>query len=1010
MTTLKFQPRALLAFGVPILFVLIALPLPATQVVGTITGQVQDGRTGQPVASVQIFIADLDLGALSQANGRFLFQNVPAGTHTVTVERIGYGTVSREVTLSAGETAVENFNLTEAALALDEIIVTGTAGGTRRRAIGNDVTRLDVVDIQAMSPVVNMEQVLSARVPGLLMRPQSGHVGGGAGVIRIRGSSSIGLGNDPIIYIDGVRVNTQRRAERRTSMSRLDDINPEDIASIEVIKGPAAATLYGTEAANGVIQIITKRGTEGEPTFDASVELGANWMRDPYSETKSYTNWGYSTTGELLSMNMLRAYEERHGGQSLLQYGPIQKYSLSVAGGTPQFRYFASANHIDQEGIVDWNSDKRSTGRLSLSITPSDRLDITLNTSVMTGETKEPGTFWGQTMRGSPRTAADHGGVENRLNGWGSFAPDEYREFQDDRTGVERSNITLQVSFNPVDWLQNRLTVGRDLSDEWTWNLDLREPEPALSFFGDGLGGKSIAEVETKLITFDYSGTATFDLTQQLGSATSIGLQYYGKEQWSRSASGDEFATAALTTVGATAVQDGSEDLIENVTLGFYVQEQFDWEDRIFVTGAVRFDDNSAFGRNFDAAVYPKVSATWVLSEESFWDFDLVNMFRARAAWGQAGQQPDVFDAQRLYEAVPGTGNIPFLTPTSFGNEDLGPEKSDELEVGFDTGLWNDRVEVAFTYYTKRTTDAIVDRAVAPSFGIPGRQLINVGKVVNWGSELLLDVDVLTGNPLQWNMRFSFATMNNEIKNLGGAERIGVYRSRFHVEGYPLSSFFAEKVVSADLDLFTPPLTNVAKNILCDGGTGPDGLSMGGQPVDCDDAPLVFWDNPEPTWSVNVMNTWTLLQDTRFFAVIQAQGGNLSMSDGIGARMTSWKNTLGANKSDDPILLGQLEVARRPVGYYNAGYIALNEVGVQYQLPSAWAARIGGSRASMNASVRNLAMLWRADDFGLIGRDTGSAERILDPRVSRGDQDFQGTQDTQLPLTMMAIVKFRITF
>ena len=584
------------------------------------------------------------------------------------------------------------------------------------------------------------------------------------------------------------------------SMSRLDDINPEDIASIEVIKGPAAATLYGTEAANGVIQIITKRGTEGEPTFDASVELGANWMRDPYSETKSYTNWGYSTTGELLSMNMLRAYEERHGGQSLLQYGPIQKYSLSVAGGTPQFRYFASANHIDQEGIVDWNSDKRSTGRLSLSITPSDRLDITLNTSVMTGETKEPGTFWGQTMRGSPRTAADHGGVENRLNGWGSFAPDEYREFQDDRTGVERSNITLQVSFNPVDWLQNRLTVGRDLSDEWTWNLDLREPEPALSFFGDGLGGKSIAEVETKLITFDYSGTATFDLTQQLGSATSIGLQYYGKEQWSRSASGDEFATAALTTVGATAVQDGSEDLIENVTLGFYVQEQFDWEDRIFVTGAVRFDDNSAFGRNFDAAVYPKVSATWVLSEESFWDFDLVNMFRARAAWGQAGQQPDVFDAQRLYEAVPGTGNIPFLTPTSFGNEDLGPEKSDELEVGFDTGLWNDRVEVAFTYYTKRTTDAIVDRAVAPSFGIPGRQLINVGKVVNWGSELLLDVDVLTGNPLQWNMRFSFATMNNEIKNLGGAERIGVYRSRFHVEGYPLSSFFAEKVVSADLE------------------------------------------------------------------------------------------------------------------------------------------------------------------------------------------------------------------
>ena len=1008
MTTLKFHPRALLAFAVPILFVLIALPLRATQVVGTITGQVQDARSGEPVTSVQIFIAGLNVGALTEANGRFLFQNIPAGTHTLTVERIGYGTVNREVTLSAGETAVENFNLNEAALALDEIIVTGTAGGTRRRAIGNDVTRLEVTDIQAMSPVVNMEQVLSARVPGLLLRPQSGHVGAGAGVIRIRGSSSFGLANDPIVYIDGVRVNTQRKAERRTSMSRMDDINPEDIASIEVIKGPAAATLYGTEAANGVIQIITKRGTEGEPTFDASVELGAHWMRSPYSSTKSYTNYGLSSTGELLSMNPLRAYEERHGGQSLLQNGPIKKFSLSVSGGSPQFRYFASANHIDQEGIVDWNFDKRSSGRLSLSITPNDRLDITLNTSVMTGEVKEPGTFWGQAMRGSPRTAADHGGAENLLNGWGNFPPDAYRTFQDDRTGVERSNISLTLSFNPVDWLQNRLVVGRDISDQWSWGLDIREPDPAIAFFGDGLGGKSLAELETTLITFDYAATATFDLTEQLGSATSVGLQYYGKEEWSRNASGDEFATAALTTVGATAVQDGDEDLIENVTVGVYVQEQFDWEDRIFVTGAVRFDDNSAFGTNFDAAVYPKFSGTWVLSEESFWDLGLVNMFRARAAWGKAGQQPDVFAAQRLYRAVPGTGDVPFLTPTSFGNVDLGPEKSSELEVGFDTGLWNDRVEVGFTYYTRRTTDAIVDRAVAPSFGIPGRQLINVGKVSNWGTETLVDVDVLTGNPLQWNMRFSFATMKNEIKKLG-ADRIGVYRSRFHVEGYPLSSFFSYRVLSADL------INGRPENIMCDGGTGPDGLSMGGQPVDCNDrsttlAPLVFWDNPEPTWSFNWASTWTLFEDLRFFAVIEAQGGNTQMSDGIGARMTSWRNTLGANKRDDPILLAHLQLERSPVGYFDAGYIALNEVGVQYQLPSAWVARIGGSRGSVNASFRNLAMLWRADDFGLIGRDTGSAERVLDPRVSRGDLDFQGTQDTQLPLTTMAIIKFRVSF
>ena len=168
--------------------ILIATTGLMAQQAGTITGRVSDSQTGLPLVSVQVFIQSLDLGGLSQQNGRYLLQNVPVGTHELSVARIGYGTVTQQVTVGGGQTVELNFELAEAALALDEIIVTGTAGGTQRRAIGNAVERMDVAAIQEIAPVTNIEQMLSARVPGLSMQSAGGTIGGGQGQIRIRGS------------------------------------------------------------------------------------------------------------------------------------------------------------------------------------------------------------------------------------------------------------------------------------------------------------------------------------------------------------------------------------------------------------------------------------------------------------------------------------------------------------------------------------------------------------------------------------------------------------------------------------------------------------------------------------------------------------------------------------------------------------------------------------------------------------------------------------------------------
>ncbi len=249
---------------------------------GTISGYVRDSRTLQPVATAQVFVPSVGIGGLTRVDGSYTLANVPPGSQVVQVQRIGYEAVSQTVNVVTGQSIVLNFELSREALALDEIVVTGTAGGTQRRAVGNVVERVNMTDIVDVSPAVTLEQSIGARVPGMIVIPGSGQAGGDAGAIRIRGSSSSALPNDPIIYVDGIRINSERAYPgSQSAISRLNDINPADIESIEVIKGPAAATLYGTEASNGVIQIITKRGASGAASFDLSIETGAAWLSDP---------------------------------------------------------------------------------------------------------------------------------------------------------------------------------------------------------------------------------------------------------------------------------------------------------------------------------------------------------------------------------------------------------------------------------------------------------------------------------------------------------------------------------------------------------------------------------------------------------------------------------------------------------------------------------------------------------------------------------------------------------
>ncbi len=954
-------------------FLLFFAPL-SLQGQGVVTGQVQTVELGQPLPAVQVFIAELDLGVVTQPNGSYSLQNVPAGTHTLVAERIGYRTVSQQVTVGANQTVVVNFDLVAAALQLDEVVVTGTPGGTQRRAIGNAVERLDAAALVEVRPVSHVEDMLGTRLPGVMLLSGGGGglAGLDAGAIRIRGSQSVGLANDPIVFVDGIRMNSDHSLEAggsRTSgtISRLNDINPNDIESIEVIKGPAAATLYGTEASNGVIQIITKRGQAGAVRFDATAELGTVWFRNPLEELP--TNFGtHPTTGQVLSHHLYQQ-ELDLGNGPIFDYGLLQRYNISAQGGSDVFRYFASINRNNDSGILPTSWDRRTRSRVALTVVASDQLTLDLDASYLSGETGKAGNIYSDIVAGSAASSAYAGGLDSFRRGFKSRPPEEWHSGLRDIVEVHRNTWSLQANYQPRDWFTSRAVVGTDFTDQVNNDLIFRQENfPAGTWGSTGRGQIDVRREETQNLTVDYAGTVSLALTDRINSATSVGFQYYRKQLVTTEASGEEFVSRPLTTLSAAASTESDGDFLENSTVGLYVQQQFDLDQRIFLTAALRGDDNSAFGTDYDAAYYPKVSATWVLSEEPFWDFDLVNQFRLRGAWGAAGRQPDVFAAQRLYTSVAGVGDRPVLTPAEFGNADLGPERGEELELGFDATLWDERVEVTYTRYQRTTKDAIVRRPVAPSAGFPGSQFVNVGQLSSWGNELSVGTELVRREGISGRLDVVFATMENRVDDLGeGLDRLAFRRTRYAVEGFPLTGQHERMVVNAE---FVSGNSGALKNVLCDGGIASGGGYLpGGPAVDCSDAPLVYYGrNAEPTWQLTVTPSLQI-GDVYLYANISALGGHMITREDINARMTSWRNTEVANTLENPIAQahrGGQGIARGPLGFYNAGFARLREVGAQYVFPGAVAELIGASRASVAVSAGNLALLWQESKKTLI--------------------------------------------
>lgn len=976
----------------------------------TLTGTVVDAQTQRPLSGAQITVAGTTLGTITNAQGRYLIANVPGGDREVRAQLLGYGSQALTATLTAGQTTRLDFALSQSAIELDAVVVTGTAGGTQRRAVGNSVSSVDASRVTEAAPIRSTAELLQGRSPGLTLMQPSGTPGTSTN-IRIRGAGSLSAGTSPVFYVDGVRMTAGSQggwSVSGQSTSALDAINPEDIESIEVIKGPAAATLYGADAAGGVVQIITKKGRRGDQPiqWNAKIETGQSEWGSDFPEQWTLCSparirqaSAYASTGDYpvgsypgcVGVDSLAPANERLISSSMLRDDPralrtgdIRSYSLSARGGGETFSFYFSGDRDEEEGIFHNSDFGRTTGRANFNVYPSQTLDVGVSASFTRSNTRLPNndnSSWGM-LRNILRSPAGRQGTYEI--GYLGLAPEQINAY-DNRTRAERVILGTNVNYRPFSWFRHRLNAGIDMNERLAtlfFPIDRGNPPAYGSTNARGFIGQYAPN--TRNYTVDYAGTIAIPVNEELTTETAFGMQLNAYRFEALEATGTGLISNEVRLVGNAEERDSDESFSEQNSLGFFVQEQIGWRDRLFLTGALRFDDNSAFGSQFDRVVYPKAQASWVVSEEPFFNFAAIDQLRLRAAWGKAGNSPNPFEADRTWgtsQVVLEDGTVVGgLSANDYGNEELRAETGEELELGFDASFLQDRLGLEFTYYNQYTKDALLSVPVAPSSGFTGSQLQNVGEIRNSGIELSLSGMPVVLPNFTWDARAGFSTNSNELVTFGGARDepipVGYRGSQQHAEGYAVGGYWANPIArdeNGDIIL------------------APQGWA------DMEEE-KVYVGPSVPTREASLTNTFTIFGDFSLYTFLDYKGGHYLFN--MGGQTADWGNVSYnvVNPDVDPEEWA-IRMSDSNLMYIEpADFVKLREVSLTYNVPESIASRLGSAgRLSVSLAGRNLAT-W-TDYSG------------LDPEVNiQGDHPFIRADYMSVPPTRRWVATVNVGF
>ncbi len=933
---------------------------------GRVSGRITDQASGDPIVGVQVIILGTQRGVLTNDDGRYALLDVPAGVVRLRALRLGYVAANDSVRLGAGEQVTWDRAMVQTVTRLDEVVVSAAGASERRRETGNSIAAINTDSIPK-SLVNDVTDLLSARAPGVVVTQTSGTTGGGSR-IRIRGSNSVSLSNEPLIIIDGIRTTTDPSGSSISvggqNPTRLDDLNPADIENVEIIKGPAAAALYGTAAANGVIQITTKRGRSGAAKWTLYADGGS--IREITAYPGNYQQIGLAPNG-ISRVARCPLLNQAVGAcspkaDSLLAYNPLEDNSpfidgwreqggVSVAGGTDAVQYFLGGDYNREQGVYVNNQARRINFRSNLNTIISPTLNAavrgafsSLRLRLPQGDNNDQAVLPNGLLGRNPITSAN--------GGYLSFPKAVYEQISTNQS-VDRLTAGADARWQPTPWLNVTGITGVD----YAGRTDLSVTPPSVIAAPDrrSLGNATANPYSLYTYTSQLTANSTFRPFRAIEATTTVGTQFTDEITQGTQAFGEGLAAGTSSLAGATSGFATTQQNADVVTLGAFAQQRVAWRDRVFLTGAVRGDDNSAFGEDFSLIYYPAASLSWVVGEEDFFPKNRwISSMRLRSAYGQSGQRPGFRNATTFYTAVAvrrngaDVGAVTIGAPV--GNAALRPERSAEYELGIDAGLFSDRVNVEVTSYNKKTTDALIQRNLPPSSGATSR-FENLGEVTNRGVEATVSARLLERRNVQFEIAATGSTNRNKLVKLGQdvdtiflglGSNSGEFIQR-HAEGFPLGGYWQR------------PITGFS-DANGDGIIGVDEVQVGAHPV--------YLGQPLPTRQFNLNGNLSLFRNLRITATLDHRGGYRVYNATDQFRCAVFFTCQAANDKSASLREQARSAASARINFgelsTDAGYVEdatfwkLREVAVIVTAPNTLARRFGLTNASVTLAGRNL--------------------------------------------------------
>ncbi len=1026
---------------------------------GTITGKVVEEGTGIPLVGTNISLVGTTLGAASDRDGFYTIRSVPPGSYTILVRFMGYKSVSQEVTVTASQEVTANFELKVDVLKLDEIVVTGMGGTEIKEKLGVTIAKVKAEEL-IESDENNIVAAMSGKIANVEITSFSGEPGA-TKFIRIRGQNTISGNTEPLFVIDGIPVDNSTRGISNggsVQANRLSDLNPEDIASMDVLKGAAAAAIYGSRAANGVVLITTKSGKPGRTNI--SYKTSYSWDKVNRS-VPLQTKYGQGDKGVYKKDNMyswgpaladsIPVYD--HSDEMWDQTGHIADNNLTVSGGNDMTTYYTSFGYIDQNGPFVGTSDKyqKYSFRLKGSHVVNDRLRIDGNiafakvnanylisrsdvSGVPVGALRTPPDFnnlpYLDPVTGLHRSYRySTPTVLRKTRGYDNPFFSAYEKIRESKVGRAYGNLTVQ--YDPLDWINVSYTLGSDYSDDDRLNTN---PVSSTSNSGDGSMVRTnyiYHEIDNNLVaTFELERYLT-KLSPHLSGTFMTGYNFNRREYKMLQTTGDVYITPDYNQLDnmVTISADEYESLIH--TESFFGQATFDVFQQLYLTAAIRNDGSSTFGANERRHWFPKFSAAWEFTKFSKMPkIPYFNYGKLRFAYGEAGAQPAVYSTTSGYisgyksgfwagslnaGSYDGIGG--FYSSTVGPAENLRPERTKEYEIGGNLGFWDSRIGFDLTYYKSRSEDVLFSITVPPSTGYSS-QTANGAIIENKGWELEFDINPVKNKTFSWDMGVVWATNDNMCVDMRGADMISYLSwsmlSSVVAEGYPLGQFYGRDFIRFGRGINYTLNDGTTINIdeaYPDAPAGSVFINEAGYPVA--DPEFRFMQDPNPDWTGGIRNEFTLFGKLKLSAFLDIKQGGY-VWNGTKQRLYSFgthKDT--ENRGSTKVFEGYgpgagTEVVLDQSWYRGAGnlvtyqfiedasYVRLREIAISYNIKHKFVSYFGLSDIDVRLSGRNL-HLWT--DY------TG-----IDPETNLNNTNGRGMDYFNMPNTKSYVLTLRFNY